>query len=183
LTFDDGPGKRTPELLDALAEHDAKATFFLTGEEPVQEYPEVVQREYAEGHEVANHTMLHPDLTTVSRAETEKELTTLNALVRRETGYTMNLMRPPFGASDDTVSEVSEELGLAQILWSVDTYDWRDRDPDKVTKRVMKDAEPGSIVLMHTGGWETPEAVPMMVEGLRDRGFVVTSLSDMLTGD
>ncbi|WP_236700404.1 polysaccharide deacetylase family protein [Allosalinactinospora lopnorensis] len=180
LTFDDGPGKRTSELLDALDEYEAKATFFVTGEEPLREYPEVVQREYAEGHELANHTMVHPDLTTVSRAEVKNELTTLNALVRRDTGYTMNLMRPPYGASDDTVSEVSEEMGLAQIMWSIDTYDWRDRDPDKVAKRVMKDAEPGSIVLMHDIHGSTIDAVPTILEKLDEKGYTMVTVSQLL---
>ncbi|QRN79366.1 MAG: polysaccharide deacetylase family protein, partial [Nocardiopsis sp. BM-2018] len=80
LTYDDGPGGRTPELLDALAEHDARATFFVTGY-PVMEHPWVLRRTYAEGHELANHTLSHPNLTEVGAGAARANLEATQALV------------------------------------------------------------------------------------------------------
>ncbi|MBB4932567.1 peptidoglycan/xylan/chitin deacetylase (PgdA/CDA1 family) [Lipingzhangella halophila] len=179
LTFDDGPGERTPELLDALAEHDAKATFFLTGE-PLRENVDTLRREYAEGHEIANHTETHPNLTTIGSGEVEDELTPVNALVRRETGHEMTLMRPPYGATDDSSAAVSKDLGLAEILWSVDTNDWRDRNAGKVASHTVKHAKPGSIVLMHDIHGTTIDAVPRMLEKLTNKGFTMVTVSQLL---
>lgn len=179
LTFDDGPGARTPELLDALAEYDARATFFVTGG-PVREHPDVVRREYAEGHEVANHTVHHPDLTSVGKDEIDEELSTVNELVRRETGYTMDLMRPPYGATDGQVDEVTERLGQAQILWSIDTNDWRDHNPGLVADRAVEDARPGSIVLMHDIHDTTIDAVPDILKRLDEKGYTMVTVSQLL---
>ncbi|GAB3450741.1 hypothetical protein GCM10027570_26010 [Streptomonospora sediminis] len=180
LTFDDGPGPRTPELLDALAEHDAKATFFVTGT-PVREYPETVRREYAEGHELGNHTVHHPDLTSLSDDGTLEELTTVNGLVRRETGLSMDVMRPPYGATNNAVAKVTEELGQAQILWSIDTNDWRDHDPEVVSDRAVERAKPGSIVLMHDIHSSTIDAVPDILERLTEKGYTMVTVSQLLS--
>ncbi|TDQ52397.1 polysaccharide deacetylase family protein [Actinorugispora endophytica] len=179
LTFDDGPGARTGELLDMLAGKDARATFFVTGE-PVREHPLLVRRAYAEGHEIANHTVRHPDLTTLSAEGVDAELRTVNALIRRETGYTPDLMRPPYGATDDTVAEVSAEHGMAEILWSVDTNDWRDRDSGVVSKRALDAVQPGSIVLMHDIHSTTVDAVPSILEGLDERGYTMVTVGQLL---
>ncbi|MFD0773842.1 polysaccharide deacetylase family protein [Streptomonospora algeriensis] len=179
LTFDDGPSGRTPELLDALAEYDARATFFLAGG-PVREHPGTVRRTYAEGHELANHTVHHPDLTSLDASSIAEELTTANELVRRETGFTMDLMRPPYGATDDVVAEVTEKLGQAQILWDVDTNDWRDRDSGIVSKRAVERAQPGSIVLMHDIHDTTIDAVPRILERLDEKGYTMVTVSQLL---
>ncbi len=179
LTFDDGPGSRTPEILDVLAEHDAKATFFVTGE-PIREHPTTVRREYADGHEVANHTEHHPDLAGLSADGVREELSAVDALVRRETGYTMDLMRPPYGSTNDTVAEVTEELGQAQIIWDVDTNDWRDRDSGTVAQRAVSGAQPGSIILMHDIHDSTVDAVPSIVERLDEKGYTMVTVSQLL---
>ncbi|PSK96459.1 peptidoglycan/xylan/chitin deacetylase (PgdA/CDA1 family) [Murinocardiopsis flavida] len=179
LTFDDGPGGRTGDLLDMLAKHDAKATFFLTGE-PVREFAPLVRREYAEGHEVANHTVTHPDLTTVSASSAEGELATVNALIRRETGFQPSLMRPPYGATDKSVAKASADNGLAEIIWSSDTNDWRDRDSSVVAKRAVADAKPGAIILMHDIHPSTVDAVPEILKKLTDDGYNLVTVTQML---
>ncbi|WP_242677009.1 polysaccharide deacetylase family protein [Streptomonospora litoralis] len=179
LTFDDGPGARTPRLLNALEKHDAKATFFVTGG-PVRQHPDTVRRTYAEGHELANHTVHHPDLTSIAKSGVTDELTTVNKLVRRETGYTMDLMRPPYGATDGAVADVAEKMGQAQILWNVDTYDWRDRDAGIVSDRAVQRAQPGSIVLMHDIHSTTVKAVPEILERLDDKGYTMVTVSQLL---
>ncbi|MDA2803124.1 polysaccharide deacetylase family protein [Nocardiopsis suaedae] len=179
LTFDDGPGGRTPEVLDTLAEYDAKATFFVTGG-PVRENLRTVRREYAEGHEVANHTVSHPDLTTVSKDKVRDELTEVQGLVTRETGERPVLMRPPYGATDDDVAAVSKELGLAEIIWNVDTNDWKDRNASIVAERALKGAAPGAIILMHDIHGTTIDAVPEIVKGLDEKGYTMVTVSQLL---
>nr|WP_239648776.1 polysaccharide deacetylase family protein [Nocardiopsis chromatogenes] len=179
LTFDDGPGGRTPELLDTLAEYDAKATFFVTGE-PVREHLRTVRREYAEGHEVANHTVTHPDLTTVGEDRVRDELAEVNGLVSRETGERPVLMRPPYGATNDDVASVSAELGLAEIIWNVDTNDWKDRNASIVADRALKGAAPGAIILMHDIHGTTIDAVPEIVKGLDEKGYSMVTVSQLL---
>ncbi|MEU3016099.1 MULTISPECIES: polysaccharide deacetylase family protein [unclassified Nocardiopsis] len=179
LTYDDGPGGRTPELLDALAAHDARATFFVTGL-PVTEHPWVVRRAYAEGHEIANHTLDHPNLTELSAGAARENLEATQALVYRETGYTMDLMRPPYGATNAKVADVTRELGLAQILWSVDTNDWRDRKASVVRKRVLDGASDGAIILMHDIHPTTIDASIDAIRLLDERGFTMVTVSQLL---
>ncbi|MFC7330629.1 polysaccharide deacetylase family protein [Marinactinospora rubrisoli] len=179
LTFDDGPGARTAELLDVLRENDVRATFFLTGG-PIREYGPMVRREYAEGHELANHTVHHPDLAAASAQQIASELGAVNALIRRETGFRPVLMRPPYGSTSEGVRTVSGEHGLAEILWSVDTNDWKDRKAQIVADRAVKHAEPGAIILMHDIHSTTIDAVPDIIRRLREKGYTLVTVSQLL---
>ncbi|WP_033303843.1 polysaccharide deacetylase family protein [Nocardiopsis alkaliphila] len=179
LTYDDGPGGRTPELLDVLAEHDAKATFFVTGL-PIMEHPWTVRRAYAEGHEIANHTLDHPDLAAIGEGAARSNLEATQALVYRETGYTMDLMRPPYGSTNDTVARITEELGLAQIIWSVDTNDWRDREVDVVAERALDGDADGAIILMHDIHDSTIDASRIIIRELAERGYTMVTVSQLL---
>ncbi|MCY9782820.1 polysaccharide deacetylase family protein [Nocardiopsis sp. EMB25] len=179
LTYDDGPGGRTPELLDTLAEYDARATFFVTGV-PVLEHPRTVRRAYAEGHEIANHTLSHPDLSAMGQGAARAELETVQAQVYRETGYTMDLMRPPYGATDDGVASVTEDMGLAQILWSVDTNDWKDRNASVVSGRALGGASDGAIILMHDIHGTTIDASHEIIRELDARGYTMVTVSQLL---
>lgn len=179
LTFDDGPGDGTPDLLDTLAEYDAHATFFLTGQ-PVREHIPTVRRQYAEGHELANHTMTHPNLTELSTEDVQAETEPLQALLRREVGRTPDLMRPPYGATDDEVAEVMQEAGMAEIMWSVDTLDWEDRDADVVAERAIDGATDGSIILFHDIHSTTVEAVPEILAELQEEGYTLVTVTEML---
>lgn len=179
LTYDDGPGGGTPALLDTLAEYDARATFFVTGY-PLMENPTTLRRTYAEGHEIANHTLSHPDLSTLGAGSARNDLEVVQALVQREVGYTMDLMRPPYGATDGGVASVTEELGLAQILWSVDTHDWRDRDASVVADRALDGAEDGAIILMHDIHDTTISASHEIIRELDSRGYTMVTVTQLL---
>ena len=179
LTYDDGPGGRTPELLDMLAAHDAKATFFVTGL-PVMEHPWTVRRAYAEGHEIANHTLDHPDLATIGEGAARRNLEATQALIYRETGYTMDLMRPPYGSTNDALARVTEELGLAQIIWSVDTNDWRDREVDVVAERALDGGADGAIILLHDIHDSTIDASRIIIRELDERGYTMVTVSQLL---
>ncbi|CAL9407298.1 hypothetical protein SUDANB121_01594 [Nocardiopsis dassonvillei] len=179
LTYDDGPGGGTPELLDMLADHDAKATFFVTGL-PVMEHLHTVRRAYAEGHEIANHTLDHPDLAGLGPDGVHANLNTVQALVYRETGYTMDLMRPPYGSTNDNVAAVTRDMGLAQVLWSIDTNDWKDRDPSVVADRAIAGASDGAIILMHDIHPTTIAASRRIIAELDAAGYTMVTVSQLL---
>lgn len=100
--------------------------------------------------------------------------------MRQTTGQRTTLMRPPYGATNQTVRSVEGRLGLAEILWSVDPQDWKDRNTATVTQRVLAAAKPGAIVLMHDIHPTTVAAAPAIIDGLRKRGYRLVTVSQLL---
>ncbi|MEU7115449.1 polysaccharide deacetylase family protein [Streptomyces sp. NPDC046182] len=180
LTFDAGPGKDTPHLLDVLKEKKVPATFFLLGKKHVDRYPEVVKRIADEGHEVANHTWTHRILTDLEADEVRDELSRTQDAIEKITGSRPTLMRPPQGRTDDTVSEVSRDLGLAQILWSVTAKDYSTTDSELIRKRVLEGARGDGIILLHDIYDGTVPAVPGIIDELKDRGFTFVTVPQLL---
>ncbi len=153
-------GQGHPRLLDILKEKRVPATFFLLGSKHVDRYPEVVKRISDEGHEVANHTWTHRILTDLDAADVREELSRTQDAVERITGRKPTLMRPPQGRTDDTVSDVSRELGLAQILWSITAKDYSTDDSALIEQRVLEQAHGDGIILLHDIYDGTVPAVP-----------------------
>ncbi|MER7959766.1 polysaccharide deacetylase family protein [Streptomyces sp. NPDC096030] len=180
LTFDAGPGKDTPHLLDVLKEKKVPATFFLLGKKHVDRYPAVVKRIADEGHEVANHTWTHRILTDLEAGEVREELSRTQDAIEKITGSRPTLMRPPQGRTDDTVSEVSRDLGLAQILWSVTAKDYSTTDSDLIRKRVLEGAQGDGIILLHDIYDGTVPAVPGIIDELKERGFTFVTVPQLL---
>ncbi|MFC5816008.1 polysaccharide deacetylase family protein [Nonomuraea harbinensis] len=179
LTFDDGPGADTGRLLRVLREHDARATFFVVGQMVAAPGgAALLRRITGEGHELGNHSWTHTELTTLPRRLIAQELQRTGDLVRSVTGVRMHLMRPPYGSTDRTVAEESRRRGLAQILWNVDTHDWRDRVPAVVAKRAVR-AGPGSVVLLHDIHRTTVDAVPRIIETLTRKGYRLVTVSEL----
>ncbi|WP_225878496.1 polysaccharide deacetylase family protein [Spongiactinospora rosea] len=179
LTFDDGPYRYTAKLLDMLAEHQAKATFFVVGRMVAASGAAGLRRMVAEGHEVGNHTWDHAMLTDLRRPLIEAELRRTQQIVRSATGTRMRIMRPPYGATNRLVARVAEGHGLAQILWDVDTVDWRDRRPALITRRAVA-APPGTIVLLHDIHRTTVEAAPRILSELARAGYTFVTVSELL---
>lgn len=125
LTFDDGPSRNTPHILDVLRDHGIRASFFMLGEN-IQRHPEHVRRILAEGHEVGNHSFSHPNLRRVGRDRKFSELKRTHDLLK-EMGANPRYMRPPYGSYDAEVVRINDDLGLSMILWSVDSRDWKRR--------------------------------------------------------
>ncbi|MFF5261164.1 polysaccharide deacetylase family protein [Actinomadura viridis] len=178
LTFDDGPMGSTSRLLDILADSDVKATFFLVGRN-VHEFPDLVRREAAEGHELANHSYTHTDLGRSSSARVTSELRRTQEAIRHVTGVTPTLMRPPYGSTDGEVAAVTRRLKLAQVLWAVDPLDWKARDSDRVARAVVKQTRNGSIVLLHDIHSSTVKAVPLIIRRLEEKGYVFVTVSEL----
>ncbi|MFC4336240.1 polysaccharide deacetylase family protein [Salininema proteolyticum] len=176
LTFDDGPGEDTGAILDLLAKHYAKATFFMQGVN-VGGREETVERILDEGHKVGNHTWSHPDLTGLSDAEKRHEFERTDEALKKA-GASPKCSRPPYGATDDDVKDVQEELGLRQTLWSVDTGDALGADEGKIV-RLVESAEDRDVVLTHDGGGDrsaTLHALERALPKLADKGLRFESL-------
>ncbi|MGX1755481.1 polysaccharide deacetylase family protein [Streptomyces lydicus] len=181
LTFDAGPSENTDRLLDILKKEKVHATFFLLGQNHVDKRPAEVKRIDAEGHELANHTWSHQILTDIEPKEATRELSRVQDAVRKITGKTPKLMRPPQGRTDQEVSEISKRLGLAQVLWSVTAKDYQTNDSALITKRVLDQTERDGIILLHDIYKGTVPAVPSILKELKKRGYTVVTVSQLLS--
>ncbi|MFD6045759.1 polysaccharide deacetylase family protein [Streptomyces koyangensis] len=180
LTFDGGPGKDTPELLDLLQREEVPATFFLLGKKHIEKYPETVRRIAEEGHEVANHTWNHPRLTEIEPDEIREELTRTQKEIARLTGSEPTLMRPPQGRTDDTVSEISKELGLSQVLWSTTAKDYSTNDSELITERTLDQAGRDGVILLHDIYQGTVPAVPGIIHALKKDGYTFVTVPQLM---
>ncbi|WP_344164179.1 polysaccharide deacetylase family protein [Nocardiopsis rhodophaea] len=178
LTFDDGPGEHTERLLDDLADYSAKATFYVLGS-MVEEAPDVVARAAREGHEIANHTWKHDDLTAKSGKGVAADLARTAKAIEKATGAPPRTMRPPYGAYDDTSLKHTD---YPVIMWDVDTRDWMNRDTRKIVKTATTETAPGSIVLFHDIHAPTVDAIPTVLRALHDRGFHFVTVTELFGG-
>jgi peptidoglycan-N-acetylglucosamine deacetylase len=148
LTFDDGPNpKWTPRLLDALAERDVKATFFMLGSRAQME-PELVRRIAAEGHLIGNHSWSHPNLAMTAAGRVRDELARTSDTLEQITGGPVRYFRPPFGARRPAVFRIAKSLGLSVVLWNAMTSDWSASSADWIAERLT-----GKIDQLDRRGW------------------------------
>jgi peptidoglycan-N-acetylglucosamine deacetylase len=181
LTFDDGPSATlTPKLLDLLAAHHIKATFFVIGEN-VAEHPEIVSRAAREGHEIGNHSWSHPNLGKMSDESVRRQLQQTDDAIESATGKRPTLMRPPYGSITAREKRwIHDEFGYDIILWDVDPYDWKRPGPAVVRARILKETRPGSIVLSHDIHPGTIEAMPSTFDELEAKGFKFVTVSELI---
>lgn len=178
LTFDDGPGPYTEQLLDYLDDYDAKATFFVVGSR-VGEYDDVAKQIHQRGHQIGAHSWDHDDLTSKGSEGVIDDTTRTNQAIFDATGVEVEVMRPPYGATNNSVVRA---VDMPQILWSVDTEDWRYRDSDRVAEHVKDSVGRGDIVLMHDIHKSSVNAVPEILESLTEDGYEFVTV-DTLLGD
>jgi peptidoglycan/xylan/chitin deacetylase (PgdA/CDA1 family) len=178
LTFDDGPQPTwTPKVLDLLRRNGVKATFCLVGTE-VKQYPALVQRIVREGHTLCNHTWHHElNLGTKPEAEIRANLEATNREIRRAVpGAKIKYFRHPGGMWTAAAVKVSRELGMTPLGWDVDPLDWKKPSAAAIRARVINQARPGSIVLLHDGGGDrsaTLAACPAIVAELKRKYGIV----------
>lgn len=157
LTFDDGPNDpHTLHLLDVLARHEAKATFFLIGRY-VRRRPEIARTILAAGHQIGNHTYNHPNLIFVSASRLRQELEDCGKALEDALGTGTSLFRPPFGGRRPGVLRTARAMGLQPIMWSVTAYDWSAKSPEAIVGKAMAQVDSrrkqqAEIVLLHDGG-------------------------------
>jgi peptidoglycan-N-acetylglucosamine deacetylase len=184
LTFDDGPNPPyTGQILGILARYQVPATFFCVGLQ-ASAHPADVARTAAAGHGLGNHTWSHPFLPDLTRAQLAEQLDrTDEAVSRAAAGREPGLFRPPYGARSPDVLRWLGERGSPIVLWDVDPSDWARPGAAVIAGRVLTQARPGTIVLMHDGGGDrsqTVAALPLVIEGLLDRGFRFTRADALL---
>jgi peptidoglycan/xylan/chitin deacetylase (PgdA/CDA1 family) len=182
FTFDAGAGAGpTPSLLQVLRDHNMRATFFLTGAWARQN-PQLVRQIVQDGYELANHTQTHPDLTHLSDAQIEAEISRAEDIIDPLIGHTTKpWFRFPYGARDARVMKIVNRMGYRSIYWTIDSLDWMDEATvDSITGRVLKGAKNGSIILMHVGATHTAAALPGIIAALKQRGFAFETISEIL---
>lgn len=179
LTFDDGPHPfATETLLDIMDDLGIRGSFFIVGKQAVQ-FPGILADIAAKGHSVANHTWSHRNITLLSKDELFDEIAFCSQAIEAITGSRPRFFRPPGGRWDKVALSGIEKLGLSTILWDVNGRDMADRTPGQIATTVIKSAKPGSVILLHGGLGRTMEAIPLIVEGLRKKGYYFVTLDQM----
>ena len=184
LTFDDGPHRQyTAQILDILKKYNIKATFFTVGTN-VEKFPELIEREINEGHEVANHTYSHKHMAELGESEFVAEILGWEDALNGHHEYTSELFRPPEGILTDKECEVIKTLGYDIVLWSVDTRDWAHNSVENIVNTVTANVQNGSIVLFHDfvsgGSTPTPEALEQIIPVLKEKGYEFVTVSELI---
>ncbi|WP_332646706.1 polysaccharide deacetylase family protein [Lysinibacillus sp. 54212] len=183
LTFDDGPHpKFTAQVLDILAEHEAKGTFFIVGQN-AKKTPEIVLRAHRDGHEIANHTYTHS--SKISVTELKEELKQTNELIYSITNYQPVLFRPVGGQYTDEMIKAASDNGYQVVMWSwhQDTEDWKNPGVKKIVNKVLKGTRPGDIILFHDGGGkrdQTIDALKEILPVLKKQGYKFVTVSELV---
>jgi len=181
LTFDDGPSIITEKILDILKYHDVVATFCVIGNR-IERYEDVLIRTHNEGHEIIGHSWNHRLFTSLSRDGVRYQLVRTNDEIYRVLGIIPAFHRPPYGGRNNTVIEVSEELDMAILAWSVDPRDWeRGQTSEQIYNHIMNYIFDGSILLFHDVHDVTVIAIERIVPSLLAQGVTFVTASELLS--
>ena len=177
LTFDDGPsGRYTRALLDGMAQRDIKATFFLCGYR-MEQYPDLVQKILASGHEIGLHGYSHKPMEAMCLQDIRKELEKTAKLLPESSPAVF--LRPPGGACSRTVAAAAQEQGLALLLWSVDPRDWATNDARAVEASVLETVRDGDVILLHDMTDSSVKAALSIMDKLQAQGFRFVTVSEL----
>ncbi|MCK8624399.1 polysaccharide deacetylase family protein [Apilactobacillus sp. M161] len=177
LTFDDGPDPTlTPKLLKILRRYKVPATFFELGSN-VSKYPNISKQVAESGNLIGNHSWSHPQLNSLSKEQINKQIASTNAAIYKATGKMPSYLRPPYGATNSTVSKVAQ---CPIVMWSVDSMDWKFLNALQTEQQVIKTVYPGSIILMHDIHPTSVQAVPSIINSLRSRGYHFVTLPQIV---
>ena len=179
LTFDDGPHPEfLPRLLDKLRELGVHATFFVVGEK-VADAPDMAARIVQDGHEIANHTFHHLNLTTIPLPFIESEIKSNNDMIYQACGVHPKFFRPPGGRADEDVFRIARQERLTTVMWTDDPADFSSPGPEVIEDRLLKHIRPGAVILLHSGIEQTLAILPDFVAQLRGEGYHFVTLSEM----
>lgn len=185
LSFDDGPGygndgkkSTTEQILDVLEEYGARATFFMCGSRINNSNVDCLKREIKLGCELGNHTYDHTDY---GRKVTAKDIQKCNDTIKEKCGQEPTIFRCPGGIMTSTIQNECKQQGMPIAYWSVDTEDWKSKNPDAIYDKVMNNVYDGSIILMHDIYPTTVEAVKKVVPKLIEDGYQIVTVTEMLT--
>jgi peptidoglycan-N-acetylglucosamine deacetylase len=187
LTYDDGPNDpHTSKLLEVLAKHGVRATFFMMGRY-VRRRPDIARAVAQTGHVIGNHTFSHPNLIFKSSAETRRELIECRQALQDAIGDHSNLFRPPFGGRRASTLRIARELGLQAVMWNVTGYDWDAPTAALIEKKIVRQMRGGDVILLHDGDHsafgadraQTVIATENLIRRYRDQGYEFATVEEM----
>lgn len=180
ITFDCAWGTDyTDEILKALAVSEVKCTFFMV-EFWTEKYPEYVAKIHEAGHETGTHSATHSYMSKQGAEEIKAELKSSSEAIASITGTAPELFRAPYGDYDDELIKTASEAGYYTIQWDVDSLDWKDLSASDIAMRVINGVQSGSIILMHNNGLHTAEAVPIILQTLKNRGYTFVPVGELI---
>ena len=185
LTFDDGPGPYTPQVLRTLKRLHAPATFFEVGFMERWFHASTTQA-ISDGNVVGDHTESHPRLGLLPRPDQRNQIVSQAEWLHKLGAPRPRLFRPPFGSFDSRTFRVLRHNHMLMVLWSVDTNDYRQPGVKVIVRRALQGAKPGAIILMHDGGGarsQTIAALPEIVQKLRKRHFKLVTVPQLMLDD
>lgn len=180
LTFDDGPDPIvTPKVLEILKKYDAKATFFAIGKH-IRLHPNILKQVVADGHAIGNHSFSHS--YSISSEDAAEDIDSNSRLIRKVTGLTTTLFRPPGGFSHGRLARAALGQGYTAVLWTISSADSARIPAKLMVNNVLHTPHPGDIILMHDGPGhlETVYALPQILENLRAAGFRLVTVPELL---
>lgn len=185
LTFDDGPDPATtPAVLENLAKHDVKATFFVVGQR-AEAHPQLLKKISAAGHELGNHSYSHQDFNRVTGSEIRTEITRTNKIIEKITGQKSILFRPPGGYLSNEMIRITQEekVKVAYWSWETDSKDWRSSNSKQIADFVTNHIAPGQIIILHDGGKNgliTARAVDLMIGQIKEKGYRFVTMGELM---
>ncbi len=180
ITFDCAWGTEyTDQILKALEVSEVKATFF-TVEFWTEKYGDFVKKINDAGHTIGTHSSTHSYMSKQNAEDIKKELTASSEAIEKITGKKVELFRAPYGDYDDELIKTASSLGYYTIQWDVDSLDWKDLSASDIAMRVINGVKSGSIILMHNNGLHTAEAVPIILETLKNKGYTFVTVDELI---
>lgn len=188
LTYDDGPNDPyTERLLDVLAKHNVRATFFLMGRF-VKQRPDIARELVRAGHVVGNHTFTHPRLIFESASQVKAEIAQCHQAITDAVGEYSKLFRPPFGGRRPVTLRVVRGLGFEPVMWNVTGYDWSAPSVEHIERKVARRVRGGNVILLHDGGHHafgtdrsrTVIATDHLIARYRAEGYEFLTIPEMM---
>jgi peptidoglycan/xylan/chitin deacetylase (PgdA/CDA1 family) len=179
LGFDDGPFLCTNSILDTLAAHGVKATFFLVGIQ-VEKYPDIAARIVNEGHEVGNHSYSHKLLTQVDETAQHYQIDRASNVIYDAVEILPAIFRPPYRGYNDEILDYVNGAGMTMVLWDVDPKDWGTHSASLIKQRILSHVRPGSILTLHDLSAGTRDALDSIIESLQDMGYEIVTAGELI---
>jgi peptidoglycan/xylan/chitin deacetylase (PgdA/CDA1 family) len=179
LTFDDGPFVVTAKILDTLAAHDVKATFFLVGKQ-VEKYPKIAKRIVDEGHEIGNHTYSHKYLTRVDKTVWKYQIDQCSVTIYKATGVLPALFRAPYNLYNNEILDYVSQAGMTLVEYDVDPRDWVTEPTASIKQRILKDIKPGAIIVCHDLSSKTRSALGSIIDSLQSSGYELVTVGEIV---
>lgn len=166
-------------ILDVLDRYQVRATFFLTGSW-IRKNPDLAREIVLRGHELGQHTQNHPRMEELSDEEIVKEFEQMEESLAEELNMQSGLFRPPYGELEERTLAQARERGYKIIVWSINPHDWLDPGIDKIVSEVMKKVHKGAIIALHTSSTQSTEALPLIIQGLKIKGYSILPVGELL---